>query len=307
MLVDAPCSGLGTLRRDPDIRWRRREADLPELAAAQTEMLRHAAACVSAGGRLIYSTCSSEPEENDDVVARVCGQDDVVCRRRRAHDRGRPRRRRRRAWMAEDDTRSTCARMLLRRRVGADEAVVRSEPSDGPSQSRLWSRQGPDPRRRADRDLRCLRRRLHALRAAQPRSAGAGSHQPIHGRRERDDQRSRSEPQSRRHDAHRSTDSIRPRARAGSRAWFDSAAPAHGARVAQRRPARGDRSRCHRRKPARRRSQAVAGRHRRRRHFRNSIAGLSRRCRRRAAAAGQGGREQRRAARQPRRSRHDVT
>jgi 16S rRNA (cytosine967-C5)-methyltransferase len=69
VVVDAPCSGLGTLRRDPDIRWRRREGDLLALAATQVAMLRHAAAVVSPGGRLIYSTCSSEPEENEDVVA----------------------------------------------------------------------------------------------------------------------------------------------------------------------------------------------------------------------------------------------
>jgi 16S rRNA (cytosine967-C5)-methyltransferase len=68
VLVDAPCSGLGTLRRDPDIRWRRREEDLPALAAAQRTMLANAADRVKAGGRLIYATCSSEPEENDDVV-----------------------------------------------------------------------------------------------------------------------------------------------------------------------------------------------------------------------------------------------
>src|SRR5205814_4356039 len=74
VLVDAPCSGLGTLRRDPDIRWRRNEADLEELAAAQTEMLRHAAACVGQGGRLIYSTCSSEPEQNDAVADRFMTQ-----------------------------------------------------------------------------------------------------------------------------------------------------------------------------------------------------------------------------------------
>jgi 16S rRNA (cytosine967-C5)-methyltransferase len=67
VLVDAPCSGLGTLRRDPDIRWRRTETDLVPLASAQTAMLRHAAASVAPGGRLIYSTCSSEPEENDNV------------------------------------------------------------------------------------------------------------------------------------------------------------------------------------------------------------------------------------------------
>jgi len=68
VLLDAPCSGLGTLRRDPDIRWRRREADLATLAGAQLRMMRHAADCVAPGGRLVYATCSSEPEENDDVV-----------------------------------------------------------------------------------------------------------------------------------------------------------------------------------------------------------------------------------------------
>ena len=69
VLVDAPCSGLGTLRRDPDIRWRRREEDLPALAEAQRRMLHHAADVVAPGGRLIYATCSSEPEENEDVAA----------------------------------------------------------------------------------------------------------------------------------------------------------------------------------------------------------------------------------------------
>ena len=68
VLLDAPCSGLGTLRRDPDIRWRRREEDLPVLASAQSQMLAHAAACVAPGGRLIYATCSSEPEENEHIV-----------------------------------------------------------------------------------------------------------------------------------------------------------------------------------------------------------------------------------------------
>ena len=68
VIVDAPCSGLGTLRRDPDIRWRRREVEIAELAASQSVMLRHAAAVVRRGGRLIYATCSSEPEENEAVV-----------------------------------------------------------------------------------------------------------------------------------------------------------------------------------------------------------------------------------------------
>jgi 16S rRNA (cytosine967-C5)-methyltransferase len=68
VVVDAPCSGLGTLRRDPDIRWRRDEGDLAPLAAAQSLMLRHAAEAVLPGGRLVYATCSSEPEENEAVV-----------------------------------------------------------------------------------------------------------------------------------------------------------------------------------------------------------------------------------------------
>jgi 16S rRNA (cytosine967-C5)-methyltransferase len=68
VLVDAPCSGLGILRRDTDIRWRRREADLPLLAASQLRMLGQAAEAVAAGGRLIYATCSSEPEENEAVA-----------------------------------------------------------------------------------------------------------------------------------------------------------------------------------------------------------------------------------------------
>ncbi len=68
VIVDAPCSGLGTLRRDPDIRWRRSEPDLATLAAAQRQMLRHAAQAVAPRGRLVYATCSSEPEENEDVA-----------------------------------------------------------------------------------------------------------------------------------------------------------------------------------------------------------------------------------------------
>lgn len=68
VIVDVPCSGLGTLRRDPDIRWRRRETELPAFAAAELTMLRHASEAVIPGGRLVYATCSSEPDENDAVV-----------------------------------------------------------------------------------------------------------------------------------------------------------------------------------------------------------------------------------------------
>jgi 16S rRNA (cytosine967-C5)-methyltransferase len=68
VFVDAPCSGLGTVRRDPDIKWRRRADDVTALAERQGQMLVHAAQMVAPGGRLIYATCSSEPEENDGVV-----------------------------------------------------------------------------------------------------------------------------------------------------------------------------------------------------------------------------------------------
>ena len=69
VLIDAPCSGLGTVRRDPDIRWRRTAEDLPALAAAQRALVHRAAGLVRPGGALVYATCSSEPEENDEVVS----------------------------------------------------------------------------------------------------------------------------------------------------------------------------------------------------------------------------------------------
>jgi 16S rRNA (cytosine967-C5)-methyltransferase len=68
VLVDAPCSGLGTLRRDPDIKWRRSESELERFARVQAQILASAAGVVKTGGRLIYSTCSSEPDENEHVV-----------------------------------------------------------------------------------------------------------------------------------------------------------------------------------------------------------------------------------------------
>jgi 16S rRNA (cytosine967-C5)-methyltransferase len=68
VLVDAPCSGLGTVRRDPDIRWRREESDLASFARTQLDLLLRAADAVAGGGRLVYATCSSEPEENEGVV-----------------------------------------------------------------------------------------------------------------------------------------------------------------------------------------------------------------------------------------------
>lgn len=68
VLVDAPCSGVGTLRRNPDLKWRQHPESLTELLAIQARILRQAARCVKPGGRLVYATCSLLPEENEQQV-----------------------------------------------------------------------------------------------------------------------------------------------------------------------------------------------------------------------------------------------
>ncbi|NDY42001.1 16S rRNA (cytosine(967)-C(5))-methyltransferase RsmB [Dissulfurirhabdus thermomarina] len=68
ILVDAPCSGLGVIRRHPDIKWNRTPADVPRLAALQLDLLRGAAPLLRPGGRLAYATCTLEPEETSGVV-----------------------------------------------------------------------------------------------------------------------------------------------------------------------------------------------------------------------------------------------
>jgi 16S rRNA (cytosine967-C5)-methyltransferase len=69
VLVDAPCSNLGVLRRHPEAKWRRAPDELPGNANRQREILGAAAGMVKPGGRLVYATCSLEPEENDEVSA----------------------------------------------------------------------------------------------------------------------------------------------------------------------------------------------------------------------------------------------
>ncbi|MDF2568931.1 MAG: rsmB [Sporomusa sp.] len=68
VLVDAPCSGLGVLRRKPDSRWRKSEEILKDLPTLQAAILASAAKCVKPGGVLVYSTCTTEPEENQSIV-----------------------------------------------------------------------------------------------------------------------------------------------------------------------------------------------------------------------------------------------
>jgi len=71
ILVDAPCSGTGTLARNPEIKWRLREANLTQLHAGQVALLEQARRALAPSGLLVYSTCSLEREENEDVVATV--------------------------------------------------------------------------------------------------------------------------------------------------------------------------------------------------------------------------------------------
>ncbi len=74
VLVDAPCSGMGTLRRNPDLKWRQTPADLAELTELQARILASAARCVAPGGRLIYSTCSLLPQENEQQIEAFLAQ-----------------------------------------------------------------------------------------------------------------------------------------------------------------------------------------------------------------------------------------
>src|SRR5579884_1037996 len=74
VLVDAPCSGTGTLGRNPEIKWRLHASDLDELHARQVSILRNALEHVKRAGAIVYSTCSLEREENEDVIAEIGGE-----------------------------------------------------------------------------------------------------------------------------------------------------------------------------------------------------------------------------------------
>ena len=68
VLVDAPCSGLGTLRRNPDLKWRQKPEGIADVVATQTAILDSAARLLKSGGRLVYATCSMLPQENEDIA-----------------------------------------------------------------------------------------------------------------------------------------------------------------------------------------------------------------------------------------------
>jgi 16S rRNA (cytosine967-C5)-methyltransferase len=75
VIADVPCSGTGTIARNPEIKWRLTPEDLADLQARQVAILHAAMAQVAQGGRLIYSTCSIEREENEDVIELALKED----------------------------------------------------------------------------------------------------------------------------------------------------------------------------------------------------------------------------------------
>jgi len=80
ILVDAPCTSTGTIRRHPDVAWLRQEADIAPLAALQKRLLQKAVALLKPGGMLIYCTCSLEPEEGEAAIAALLASEAGLCR-----------------------------------------------------------------------------------------------------------------------------------------------------------------------------------------------------------------------------------
>lgn len=81
VLLDAPCSSTGTVRRHPDIPWTKGPADIEKLAALQERLLRHAITLVRPGGMIVFSNCSLDPAEGEDMVQRVVDSEPAVQRR----------------------------------------------------------------------------------------------------------------------------------------------------------------------------------------------------------------------------------
>jgi 16S rRNA (cytosine967-C5)-methyltransferase len=80
ILIDAPCTSTGTIRRHPDIGWLRQEADIAPLAALQQRLLQRAVSLLKPGGTLIYCTCSLEPEEGEQAIVAFLATESSMCR-----------------------------------------------------------------------------------------------------------------------------------------------------------------------------------------------------------------------------------
>ena len=80
ILIDAPCTSTGTIRRHPDIGWLRQETDIGPLAALQRRLLQKAAALLRPGGKLVYCTCSLEPEEGEQAIAALLAAESTMQR-----------------------------------------------------------------------------------------------------------------------------------------------------------------------------------------------------------------------------------
>ncbi len=154
VLVDAPCTGFGTLRRNPDLKWRQRETAVAELAEKQQRILAAAATLVKPGGRLVYATCSVLPDENEGVVAGFLRYASAV-RARRCR---RAARARRHCTRHRPHTRAPAAspwlRRLLRRnsRTRAIGRAARRFPVDSSPCSRPSTLHATKPRWRRRRD-----------------------------------------------------------------------------------------------------------------------------------------------------------
>lgn len=74
VIADVPCSGLGTIAKKPDIKWKREQEDIPKLASVQFKILCNAAKLVKIGGAIIYSTCTIEPEENENIISKFLSE-----------------------------------------------------------------------------------------------------------------------------------------------------------------------------------------------------------------------------------------
>jgi 16S rRNA (cytosine967-C5)-methyltransferase len=78
VLLDAPCSSTGTLRKHPDVSWTKDAQDIAKLAGLQEQMLRHALTLIGSGGRVVFSNCSLDPSEGEEMVAKVLATDTTI-------------------------------------------------------------------------------------------------------------------------------------------------------------------------------------------------------------------------------------